>query len=108
MLGCPGSRHIFLTLTTASSGAQSLASAPKVPLHMEDLCLCSVSSMKNLPCAFKAVRGHSQSGQQRQQRLAAITGLPVMLAHWVIAYLPVTMSAKDSILPVEHGPPSGK
>lgn len=55
MLGCPGSRHIFLTLTTASSGAQSLASAPKVPLHMEDLCLCSVSSMKDLPCAFKAV-----------------------------------------------------
>lgn len=47
------SAHIFLTLTTASSGAHSLASAPKVPLHMGDLCLCSVSSMKDLPCAFR-------------------------------------------------------
>lgn len=45
--------HIFLTLTTASLGAHSLASAPKGPLHTGDLCLCSVSSMKDLPCAFR-------------------------------------------------------
>lgn len=57
---------------------------------------------------LQEVRGHSQSGQQRQQRLAAITGLLVILANWVIAYLPATMSAKASILPVEHRPPSGK
>lgn len=40
--------------------------------------------------------------------LTLTTGLPVILAHGVTAYLAATVSAKDSVLPVEHEPPSGK
>jgi hypothetical protein len=37
----------------ASLGVHSLASAHKVPLHMGGLCLCSMSTMKDLLCAFR-------------------------------------------------------
>lgn len=37
----------------ASLGVHSLASAHRVPLHMRGLCLYSMSSMKDLLCAFR-------------------------------------------------------
>lgn len=37
----------------ASLGAHSLASACRVPLHTGGLCLYSMSSMKDLLCAFR-------------------------------------------------------